>query len=284
MYSSSTRKRGSVGRTVTSVSALEALEREQQEPGVATFCRRIDNMFNGAGGFPIGKVTEVCGMAGIGKTQLCLQLCANVQIPQSLGGLEGMALYIDTEGSFSAGRLKDIAEATVDFCNGCTDDKSLHMDLRQVLDNVKILRIFSHQEQVDTVNDLEAYIRACPGIKLIIIDSIALHFRHTYRDIALRSRILTGMAQTLRQVAEMFEIAIIVTNQMTTKIIGKGTDDESALMVPALGESWAHACTNRLILLWHKQQRHAWLCKSPNAEDAIVPYAISAGGIRDLQT
>ncbi|KAK5668461.1 hypothetical protein QVD99_005481 [Batrachochytrium dendrobatidis] len=240
-------------------------------------------MFYGGVGFPTAKVTEVCGMAGIGKTQLCMQLCANVQIPRILGGLGGSALYIDTEGSFSAARFQDIARATVDFCNTSIDDRSSWMDLPQVLDSVNILRVFSQQEQVDIINNLESYIHTHPGLKLIVIDSIALHFRHAYRDLALRSRILTGMAQTLRQVAETFDIAIVVTNQMTTRIIGKGTDGESALMVPALGESWAHACTNRLILLWHKSRRHAWLCKSPNAENAIVPFAISIGGIRDLQ-
>ena len=30
----------------------------------------------------------------LGKTQICMQLCVNVQIPECLGGLEGQAVYI----------------------------------------------------------------------------------------------------------------------------------------------------------------------------------------------
>jgi len=30
----------------------------------------------------------------IGKTQICMQLCVNVQIPECLGGLGGQAVYI----------------------------------------------------------------------------------------------------------------------------------------------------------------------------------------------
>ena len=42
-----------------------------------------------------------------------LQLCVNVQIPTSSGGLGGAALYIDTERCFRIKRLEEIAEAAV---------------------------------------------------------------------------------------------------------------------------------------------------------------------------
>ena len=34
-------------------------------------------------------------------------------------------------------------------------------------------------------------------------------------------------------------------NQMTTKV-----SDVGSMLVPALGESWGHSCTNRIILYW----------------------------------
>nr|KAJ3421493.1 DNA repair protein rad51c [Polyrhizophydium stewartii] len=207
-------------------------------------------MLPGEQGIPTGKVTEICGMAGIGKTQLwyvprnrvllqqyvhSMQLCANVQIPTELQGLGGAALFIDTEGSFSAERFQDIAQATVAICNSClAEDSEARLDLWRVLNNVKILRVFSQQEQIDVINGIEDHIRMTPRLRLIVIDSIALHFRHTYRDIAMRSRMLTGMAQTLRHVAEIHDIAIVITNQMTTKIVGKGTDEETALMADGI--------------------------------------------------
>lgn len=49
---------------------------------------------------------------------LCsMQIAVDVQIPNQFGGLQGEAVYIDTEGSFIVERLVDIAKATVDHCH-----------------------------------------------------------------------------------------------------------------------------------------------------------------------
>ena len=37
-------------------------------------------------------------MPGVGKTQLGIQLCVDVQLPQCYSGAAGHAVYIDTEG------------------------------------------------------------------------------------------------------------------------------------------------------------------------------------------
>jgi len=39
------------------------------------------------GGIPINGITEIVGEAGLGKTQLGMQLCLNVQLPGSVGGM-----------------------------------------------------------------------------------------------------------------------------------------------------------------------------------------------------
>ena len=44
-----------------------------------------------------------------------MQLCVNTQIPELLGGLEGQAVYIDTEGSFMSKRIIEIASATINL-------------------------------------------------------------------------------------------------------------------------------------------------------------------------
>ena len=44
-----------------------------------------------------------------------MQLCVNTQIPESLGGLEGQAVYIDTEGSFISKRVIEIANETINL-------------------------------------------------------------------------------------------------------------------------------------------------------------------------
>ena len=49
------------------------------------------------------------GPPGVGKTQIGIQLSLCVQIPTQLGGANGQALYIDTEGSFRAERAAQMA-------------------------------------------------------------------------------------------------------------------------------------------------------------------------------
>ncbi|KAL3664735.1 hypothetical protein V7S43_010483 [Phytophthora oleae] len=71
-------------------------------------CESIDELLQG--GFRCGIVTEICGEASAGKTQLCLQLLLQCCLPRSLGGLQGTACYICTEGVGSVKRLHDLAQ------------------------------------------------------------------------------------------------------------------------------------------------------------------------------
>ena len=66
-----------------------------------TFCKAIDDMLGG--GIQVGQITEFCGVPGIGKTQLAIQLSLNVQIPEVFGGLGGECVYIDTGNQGRAG-------------------------------------------------------------------------------------------------------------------------------------------------------------------------------------
>ncbi len=81
---------------------------------------------------------------------------------------------------------------------------------------------------------------------------------------------------------------------MTTKVGGQygasssNSNDTDSALAPALGESWAHACTNRIILDWtnvpgtQQKVRVARLLKSPFAKMGHAYYAITAQGVRDL--
>lgn len=45
-------------------------------------------------------------------------------------------------------------------------------------------------------------------VKLIVIDSIAFHFRQDFQDMAQRTRVLAEMAQKLMQLAEDKDLAV----------------------------------------------------------------------------
>jgi hypothetical protein len=66
---------------------------------------------------------------------------------------------------------------------------------------------------------------------------------------------------------------VVMTNQVTTK---PGADAAAAL-APALGESWAHACTNRVMLHWQNQSRCARLLKSPSNKPTTVQFVVESG-------
>jgi len=260
-------------------SAFELLQKEESRSAILTFSQTIDNMLGG--GVPIAKLTEFCGVPGIGKTQMGIQLAVDVQIPKLFDGVEGQCIYIDTEGSFVIERVVEIADAMIEHVRGLakTEEDNIvanNLTLESVLSNIIYYRIHDYVEQIALVNVLPKVLREHKNVKLIILDSVTFHFRHDFEDMGLRTRLLNSLAQNLMALAESKGIAVVLMNQMTTKV---GGENESFL-VPALGESWGHNCTNRIILYWKDGQRYAYLYKSPSRKAEVVPYVVTTDGIR----
>lgn len=84
-------------------TAGQHLEQQRKSRRIITFCNELDKILGG--GVAVGQVTEFCGLPGLGKTQIGIQLCIDVQIPKAFGGLGGEAIYIDTEGLASSGTV-----------------------------------------------------------------------------------------------------------------------------------------------------------------------------------
>jgi len=96
------------------------------------------------------------------------------------------------------------------------------------------------------------------NIKLVIIDSIAALARTEFgaQSIAERQRMLGRQASQLKYIAEAFTIPVLVTNQVTTAMGGRGAgagngQGEGHLMA-ALGPMWAHAVNTRLVMAAQK--------------------------------
>ena len=62
------------------------------------------------GGLETQTITEFYGEYGSGKSQMCHQLCINVQLPPEKGGLNGGVLYVDTENTFRLERIIQMAK------------------------------------------------------------------------------------------------------------------------------------------------------------------------------
>ena len=102
---------------------------------ISTGSKALDQILGG--GIETGSITELFGEFRTGKSQLCHTLAVICQLPLELGGAEGKALYIDSEGTFRPERLLDIAPR-------------FEMDRAAVLDNVAYARAFNsdHQTQL----------------------------------------------------------------------------------------------------------------------------------------
>jgi DNA repair protein RAD51 len=101
-----------------------------------------------------------------GKTQLCHQLAVTCQLPIDMGGGEGKALYIDTEGTFRPERLLAIAERY-----GLVGS--------DVLDNVAYARAYNSDHQTQLLIQASAMMTET-RYALIIVDSATALYRTDY--------------------------------------------------------------------------------------------------------
>jgi hypothetical protein len=171
----------------------------------------------------------------VGKTQLGIQLALNIQIPEIFNGLGGEAVYIDTEGSFMVERvaematelsshLQKLAKSAAAKNKGLSQETVISqlsaaqsMSRDRFLEGIQIFRVHDQTETIATINNLAGFLRLHTKVKLIVIDSIAFHFRHDVENTAMRSRVLASIAQTLNQLAYEHHVAVVVVNHVTTR-------------------------------------------------------------------
>lgn len=182
-------------------------------------------------------------------------------------------------------RVAEIAQAAVEHLQSVadTDEKVEAMNyftVETILSGIEYYRVHDYIEQVALVLQLPQIIAerqaADPNsrVGLIVIDSIAFHFR-TASDMAQRTRLLTSMANQLMNLAVKHDLAVVLTNQVTTR--------QGAGIIPALGETWSHNATVRVQLeraTDSNMSRRAKLIKSNSREPGVAFYEISPDGVR----
>lgn len=144
-------------KTVLQILAGEEL-RDNLHQKIPTSCPGLDQAM--LGGVSVGNLVEVYGAAGSGKTQLCLQLCINVQKPSRLRGLQGESLFIDGEGRFPPERLRQMAHAV------CQEWFGDNTSLQGFLDRVHFLQISNPEEaRVVVCSNLHTYLTKHPSVR-----------------------------------------------------------------------------------------------------------------------
>ncbi|MHA2244771.1 MAG: DNA repair and recombination protein RadA [Candidatus Hodarchaeales archaeon] len=252
------------------ITAAELLEERMTKPKITTSSQQLDEILGG--GITVGAITEFSGAFATGKTQLAFQLCLNVQQPLEEGGLEGKALFIDTENTFAPAR---VAEMSYSF----EDDPKKRT---KFLEQIYVSRAYNADHQIQIVEKADKIIEE-NEVRLIIIDSMASHFRAEFPgkdNLPRRQQMLMAHAETLQRLAESYELAVMTTNQILSNpdSIFSGTSN----LEPALGFAWGHRPTHRILLRKSRGTiRIARIFDSPELAEREAVFHITPEGIRD---
>jgi len=247
-------------------SAEDVWEYRKNISRITTGSQELDNLFHG--GIETGCVVEFFGEFRTGKTQIAHQLCVNVQLPKEDGGLNGNALYIDTEGTFRPERIIQMAEGH-------------DLDYKKVLKNIVFGRAYNSDHQIMLIKEATNLIKE-KNIKLIIVDSLIGHFRSEYvgrGTLANRQQTINVHLHDLLRLTDIFpDLCVIVTNQVQSKpdvFYGNPT-------VAAGGNIVAHGSTIRIYLRKGKgEQRVAKMIDAPHLPEGEAVFSITENGITD---
>ncbi|KAJ1653039.1 hypothetical protein IWQ61_006758 [Dispira simplex] len=274
------------------ISASQLLQQEQQRIAIPTGSKALDQVFGNAGLEP-GRLYELLGVPGVGKTQLGMQLCVNVQIPQHLGGAGGQAIFIDTEGTFVAQRAQQMAQGAVQRWGQTTLAELSHNEIaptplptmEDLLEGILYLRVLDVVELDSLVKQLRTFCGEHHGYKLVVVDSIAFPIRASFLDKAQRTRILHTLGYELHALAREHELVVVLTNQMTTRFQSSSSlaaqTSGTMSVSPALGDAWGDICQYRVVFYWDGYTQYARVLKSPFLQELTAPFSINDTGIAD---
>jgi len=250
------------------IRADELLEMRKNVSRLTTGSRNLDSLLGG--GLETQTITEFFGEYGSGKSQMCHQLCVNVQLPPERGGLNGAALYIDTENTFRTERIAQMA-------------RHLGLDIREVVKNIIYAEAYTSDHQMFLLENADKVIKE-NNVRLIVVDSLTALFRSEYLGremLAERQQKLNKHMHKLIRLARAFNAVAVVTNQVMSKpdvFFGNA-------IYPVGGHIVAHTSHTRIYLRKAPRGsiRIARLVSSPYLPEGETTLRITENGIEDLE-
>ena len=247
-------------------TAYDVLERRRDVGHISVGSEGFNDLIGG--GIETQSITEVFGEFGSGKSQISHELAVTVQLPPEKGGLDGECVFIDTENTFRPERIEQIA-------NG------FELDIDEVLQKIHVARAFNSSHQILMAEKINELIQQGNNIKLVIVDSLMAHFRAEYvgrESLAVRQQKLNQHLHALQQIANTYNVAVFITNQVQAKPDSFFGSPTKAIGGHVLG----HASTYRI---WLKKglagKRIARLVDSPHLPEGECVFKIKTEGIVD---
>ena len=217
------------------------------------------------GGVETQALTEIAGEFGSGKSQLCYTIC----VTANQGSPDNGIIFIDTENTFRAERIHQIAE-------------SRGLDAEEIMKKIFVCRIYYSAHLEAVIRSLAKYIEQYKA-RLVIIDSIISLHRAEFsgrETLAERQQRLNIILHKLIRLAEIYNVAVVYTNQVQAQpdVLFGGNS-----MIAAGGNILGHASTYRIFLRKSGHNRIATMLDSPYHAYSQVKFTIGEQGIEDLE-
>jgi len=252
---------GIIDKSFVTATSLFSKRRDRISSGSNSF----DDLLGG--GLETKAVTEVYGEFGTGKTQLCHTLCVMVQQDTLAGGLDAKALYIDTENTFRPERIVSISATR-------------GIDPRKSLENIIVAKAFNSAHQELIIQEAGSVIED-NHVKLILVDSAVAHYRAEFlgrATLSERQQRLNKFMHILVRIAETYDLAVLVTNQIQASPDAYFGD----AVRPTGGNVVAHTSTYRIYLKRSGKNRIARMVDSPYHAEREIVFTLSERGISDV--
>jgi len=204
-------------------------------------------------------ITQIYGEAASGKTNLCLIAAAET----ARRGKK--VIYIDTEGSFSTQRFKQVAGA----------------DAVEFLKLISIAAPSDFDEQKIAINKTED-LAAQGGVGLVVVDSLVSLYRLEMgsQEASATNRELSKQLAKLMKIAKKHDVPVVVTNQVYATF---SRDGEAQVNVVPVGRDVLKYWTkNVLHLTKDGPNRVATIIRHNfKPEGASVRFKITSDGINE---
>ena len=273
-------------------SGAQVLERRERIGKLSWQIDEVDELLNG--GLETQSITEVYGEFGSGKSQVTHQMCVNVQLSPEHGGLDGGAIFIDSEDTFRPERIDDMMRGLDDEIlreeldrreieGSVGDEDAMEALLESFLDNIHVAKAFNANHQMLLAEKAEELASEASDtdfpVRLLCVDSLTAHFRAEYvgrGELAERQQKLNKHLHDLDQVGNLHNAAVLVTNQVASNPDSYFGDPTQ----PIGGNILGHKSTFRIYLRKSKNdKRIVRLVDAPNLADGEAVMRVQDDGL-----
>jgi DNA repair protein RadA len=269
------------------------LERRQEIGKLSWQIDEVDDLLGG--GIETQSITEVYGEFGSGKSQVTHQMAVNVQLPAEYGGLDGGCIFVDSEDTFRPERIDDMVRGLDDeiLANEMerrgiegtpSDEEAMEQLVGAFLDQIHVAKAFNSNHQIllaEKAKELAGeHEEGEWPIRIVCVDSLTAHFRAEYvgrGELADRQQKLNKHLHDLMRIGDLFNTAILVTNQVASNPDSYFGDPTQAIGGNILG----HASTFRMYLRKSKgNKRIVRLVDAPNLADGEAVMRVQGEGLK----